>query len=499
VILVAVLPGCGLALVLLAFAAAIAVMREPAQLVHDSQVSEVLPSSLLPQPIPVQPVQAQGPGIAAMPPAAADTPQQRQPPAKRQDPDGKKELSRLEGEQAKHVEPKAEKLNAGVKTVFKRRQQQTEGQLLEMLARVPAVALDRTVARRESNALLKVALLAQQSGHPHQDLTLRVLEQRPDLAGLPLRRGRACCLSKAVATQFDTCAPELRVADREPGMLRTRLETLYTEETWRKEETVPVLMQMLMADASEVREVLVDRLARMKGERATSALAQIALFDLHPGVREAAIRELASRPAKDSCHVLLKGFEHPWPVIAEHAAEAIVALHMHDLVPSLVKLLDRRDPRMPYRKDSTERYYVKNLVRVNHLRNCLLCHPPSLNGEGKVRGLVPSTNKALDSGSGGYFGSATGIFVRADITYLKQDFSAMLPVAKPRHWPARQRFDFFVRERLATPIDIQAALRRKKASPSDHQQSILFALRELTNRDLGAKVADWKAFARGKG
>jgi hypothetical protein len=78
-----------------------------------------------------------------------------------------------------------------------------------------------------------------------------------------------------------------------------------------------------------------------------------------------------------------------------------------------------------------------------------------------------------------------GPFVRADITYLKQDFSAMLPVTNPGLWPAEQRFDFFVRERLATERDFQKALARARAGPSDRHKAIRFALRELTGRAPG--------------
>ena len=42
-----------------------------------------------------------------------------------------------------------------------------------------------------------------------------------------------------------------------------------------------------------------------------------------------------------------------------------------------------------------------------------------------------------------------GIFVRADVTYLRQDFSVMQSVENPGKWPALQRFDFLVRIRPA--------------------------------------------------
>jgi hypothetical protein len=411
--------------------------------------------------------------------------------------DATKEVTPQQGQQEKPTEPKAETHPAaGFQAAVKRRQKRTEEDLLKLVGGAPSVSLDRTPARLESNALIRAAVVARAAGNTDEEMTLKVLDLRPDLAGLPLRRGRACRLSRPAAAHFDQCSAELRGRVSDTAALRTMLADALKVEKWLKDETVPVLMQMLMAESSPVREVLVEQLARMRGKQATAALARLALFDLHPKVREKAIGELARRDAQDYRRVLLKGFEHVWPVVADHAADALVALRRKEAVPVLVKLLDRPDAATPCRKDSTDRFFVKEVVRVNHLRNCLLCHPPSLQASDSIRGLVPPTNKPLDSGKGGYGADPTGIFVRADITYLKQDFSAMLPVARPGKWPAVQRFDFFVRERLATPRDIQAALIRRKAGAHPQREAMLFALRELTGRDLGPRAADWDRFIR---
>src|ERR1019366_2984149 len=68
---------------------------------------------------------------------------------------------------------------------------------------------------------------------------------------------------------------------------------------WQKPEAVPALMQMLMAENEAVREVLVDQVSRIEGKAATEALAQIAVFDLNPRVREQAILALEKRPVKE--------------------------------------------------------------------------------------------------------------------------------------------------------------------------------------------------------
>src|SRR5262249_50245487 len=129
--------------------------------------------------------------------------------------------------------------------------------------------------------------------------------------------------------------------------------------------------------------------------------------------------------------------------------------------------------------------FLRELVRVNHLQNCLLCHPASLSPQDTPRGRVPS------AGNFAYYSGTGGTFVRADITYLNKDFSVSLPVG--RGGPS-QRFDFLVREREALPSDVLESQIRQEAGPSEQHRAVFFALRELTDRDLGHRVADWKEF-----
>jgi hypothetical protein len=354
------------------------------------------------------------------------------------------------------------------------------------------VSLDRTAGRVESHAAVAAALKARAAGNKSNDVTLALVDLRPDLAGLPFRRGQACRLSPEATAHFDECATALRSLVFTPANLIGQFTTDAKRDRWLKEGSVAVLMQMLMSEAFGVREILVEQLARVKGKSATAALAQVALFDLEPRVRERAIGALAARPARDYRHTLLRAFEHPWPVIADHAAEALAALKMKDAVPDLVALLDRPDPAAPYRKPLTPLRFVKEMVRVNHLRNCLLCHPPSFASTDKIRGLVPATDQPLSQAY--YQAPNKGIFVRADITYLKQDFSRMLKVARPGKWPEVQRFDFFVRERIASERDRQASSARMNAGLHPQQHSLMFALRELTGHDPGSTVGDWKEY-----
>jgi len=69
--------------------------------------------------------------------------------------------------------------------------------------------------------------------------------------------------------------------------------------------------------------------------------------------------------------------------------------------------------------------------------NCLLCHAPSSGEKEPIRALVPEKGKELPVE---YYESRKGTFVRADVVYLKQDFSVMQPVEKAAPWPSVQRF-----------------------------------------------------------
>jgi hypothetical protein len=374
------------------------------------------------------------------------------------------------------------------RVVVKRRVECSEMNMFLQISAAPTVSLDRSSSRHESGTVVQTAKQFLAAGSANPDAALLLIDARSDLAGLPLRRGTACRLTPTAAAHLDTCSGALRGMAREPSALHKLLNDEDPKvNMWLKAESVSVLMQMLMAETAAVREVLAEQLSRIEGKPATEALAQLALFDLAPGVRERAIRALATRPASDYRLLLLRGFEHPWPAVADHAAEAIVALKWKDTVPTLVRLLETPDPQAPYRKVAGGPSFVRELVRVNHLRNCLLCHPPSFDTQDKVRGLVPSPNRPLPVQPVVSWRSepSPGLFVRADVTYLKQDFATMMPVDNPGAWPNTQRFDFFVRERIASYHDL------KKAGRDEHKQSLLFALHELTGQKLDS-ADNWK-------
>src|SRR5262249_27332536 len=159
-------------------------------------------------------------------------------------------------------------------------------------------------------------------------------------------------------------------------------------------------------------------------------------YDLNRDVRQSAIAALSKRPRAEYRATLLEGFRHPWPPVAEHAAEALAQLQDLNAVPKLAVLLDAADPVAPCRNNQG-RWEVKELARVNHLRNCVLCHAPSKDEKDVLRAPVPSPGKALPEG---YYQRFTGPAIRADVTYLRQNFSVLEPVAEADPWPALQRF-----------------------------------------------------------
>src|SRR5689334_7770680 len=95
---------------------------------------------------------------------------------------------------------------------------------------------------------------------------------------------------------------------------------------------------------------------------------------------------------------------------------------------------------------------VREAVRINRLKNCLMCHPPiqqvkaqtllagALQGKATVPvGVVPVPGQEIPKS---YTDEMTArIFVRADATHLRQDFSVRLDVANMDPWPTSQRFD----------------------------------------------------------
>jgi hypothetical protein len=339
---------------------------------------------------------------------------------------------------------------------------------------------------------------------------LELFAKRADLKGLPVRNGADCQAGAKEAVDMQKLSREVRgasaklsrsrnsgfslsEAQRHDSELVRLLDHLKLRAETPDEAAARTLPQMLQAEGVGVRLHLVKMLSAIKGDKASVALAQRVVFDLSQEVREAAVKALKERPAKEYRPTLLEGLRYPWAPAADHAAEALVNLDDRDAALDLAGLLDQPDPLAPF-QDKDKKWLAPELVRVNHLGNCLLCHAPSFAKDDPVRGVVPERYKPLPVV---YYDDPKGDFVRADVTYLKQDFSAVQPVSDHGQWPRQQRFDYLIRKRELSNDEVALLTSTEDTGawrPATYPQreAVLWALRELTGEDVGDKSEDWR-------
>lgn len=362
---------------------------------------------------------------------------------------------------------------------------------------------------------------------------------RPDLVGLPLTMGDHCRLTAARANELAAAAEAVRACllatsqpprhdfwqlyarncarEAENAKNRWALASFLNEVSTTKplgpppedaaqKETVTLarlaaLMQVLAPEPVSVRLGLVKYLVEISHPEAARALARLAVFSEECEVRQAAVVALKERRATDYTDTLLGSLRYPWPPVAERGAEALVKLGRADLVPKLVDLLAAPDPRAPVTtEDDPPTYRVRELVRINHHRNCLLCHAPGDGGsaeQGRVTAGIPIPEFPLSPGpSTGYQRAPSLPAVRFDVTYLRQDFSVFQPVANAQPWPEMQRYDFLVRTREVT--ELEAVAYKNQLAPAEpgqlspYQRATVKALRELTGHDAPPTVDAWR-------
>ena len=233
----------------------------------------------------------------------------------------------------------------------------------------------------------------------------------------------------------------------------------------------------------------------------------MALYDPEASVRGTAVKALKREPLDRYGTKLVDGFRHPSRHVAEHAADAIVALELFELLPKLVDFLAEPDPAAPFEVEQAGKkvLMVREVVKLNHHRNCLLCHAPATAATASqiarsgLLARVPSPDEELPpSNSRVYYslGRGDAALVRADETYLRQDFTVMQAVEDSGKWPKMQRFDFLVRTRNLSADEIkQRELAQTPAAddvPSAHHRAALYALSQLTWTYLGSKRDDWR-------
>jgi hypothetical protein len=264
---------------------------------------------------------------------------------------------------------------------------------------------------------------------------------------------------------------------------------------------IAALMQVLAPMSPAMRLGLVKYLSTVSHVEATQALAKLAIFSSEEEIRKIAIDALKVRRERDYTSVLVHGMNYPWPAVARRAAEAVAKLERTDMVPQLIEMLEQPDPRAPVVQKIKQKRtpVVRELVRVNHHRNCLLCHAPGNTGKVSAETLtaaVPVPGQPLTPPAGGYNNTQPDILVRVDVTYLRQDFSSLQPVADANPWPEMQRFDFLVRERTLTDEECTAyrekLSKREPGEFSPYQRAALAALRDLTGRDTEPTPEAWR-------
>lgn len=433
--------------------------------------------------------------------------------------------------------------------------------LLNLLKQAPEIALHepfpKTISKTEARAriakFLESALVMNRSAKEADAFVKNLLETRADLDGLPFLLGKACRLEPEKAARLAVAAAMVRSPVGRGGartttmsMATTSQETYPFGEFWRQwtsavdlrsmagrlpddgrnsrnttwninaahvQTGIGALSQILGGEEPRFRKALVMNLVGQENSFAAKTLAKFAVFDADHEVREIALVGLRHRRAEDYVAELAAAVRYPWAPAARHAAEALVRLEVKEAIPSLIDFLDEPNPAAPFavEKKGKKVFAIRELVRVNHHRNCQLCHAPAdpsnRDDPGQVLAMTPIPGEPLPpSISLVYYSSQRSgiVAVRADTTYLRQDFSALLPVADAEPWPEQQRFDFLIRTRVLSAEE--TAMRQGEAEPkcsSPHHEAALTALRQLTGHDLGPDAEAWRrlggdgAFSRG--
>jgi hypothetical protein len=337
----------------------------------------------------------------------------------------------------------------------------------------------------------------------HEESVLNLIAHRTDLAGLPVRGESECRASPEAAKTLQQVSNLVRRAQvranrvnrDNPGAALTNgtasherdlslVKALADRKEWLKDEYSAGLAQMLCVETTPVRLQLTKMLGATKGRNASIALARQSLFDLNSEVRQAAVEALTARPREEYRLTLVYGLRYPLPAVADRAATTLVAVEDRGAVSFLEKLLDLPNPTAPTVNEK-KKWTVAEVVKVNHLRNCVLCHAPSNGEDNPVPGFVPERGKEIPVT---YYAQPEGSFVRADVTYLKQDFSLMEEMADPGKWPARQRFDYLIRQRELTDQEI-IDMADGAADPAKsylQREAVRRALDKLTASDSGS-------------
>lgn len=333
-----------------------------------------------------------------------------------------------------------------------------------------------------------------------------LLSEKPELKGFDLAMGDDCHLCESDADTLQ------RISDT-AGRLLSRFDSFGTRQftavdarrrssvktvakavayTNNPDQAIGTLDQMLQIEDAGIRIELVKSLGQLDSRTACKLLACYAKYDVESNVRVAATDALRSFPSDMCRKELLAGFRYPWPKVAKHAAEAIVRLNDTESVPTLIKYLKSPDPRMP-RKSKSGAFISREMVAINHLRNCMLCHLDSHNPKDKGRGLIPYWNREMPNNY--YISRQLELArVRADVTYLRQDFSVLLDVEDHGPWPKSQRFDYVARAKAISHVEAEQLSEKISSESNEYRIAIGKALRLLTQ--LSPPNDTWEAWSK---
>lgn len=397
-------------------------------------------------------------------------------------------------------------------------------------ARVPEVAVSARFdpkiqphqAKQQLSSFIQEIRATNNGGKNKDAFVLANINRRPELRGLPFVMGDACRLDPNKAQSFQSSVSAVR-----DGMERD-LHTPHEKEHvafWNTylagtgnqgldtEHGVAALAQILGPEKKSLRTDLVHRLGASNRAEATRVIARAAVFDLEGDVRMAAIKVLKEKKKQrdaDVTEVLLHGLRYPMSVVAKHAAQAMIMLDRKDLLPQVADVLDEPSPGDPIEVTVNDQkvHAVREVVKINHHRNCLLCHPPSSQQapESEVPGVMPIPGSPFPSSPKEAYGKAQSFgepMVRADTTYLRQDFSMMWPVENAAPWPQMQRFDFLVRTRPVEGRELAALQAKMQARGADfqseNQKAAIRVLTELSGQqNVAANAAAWKRVVGGR-
>jgi hypothetical protein len=404
--------------------------------------------------------------------------------------------------------------------------------LPKTLAEVPEVFFQEPLAKKSdvADAMHHTARVIDRIHHLNaknaDGFVIAMLSKRADLAGLPFIMGDDCRMKPTESRQFAAALGAIRGAREPAGSLKPSSGPGFTVKTPEHSKLIEAyqmllakaieksdagarvasLMQVLGPESAADRHGLARYLAGESHVAATRALAKLAIFSEEPRIRAEAIGALKERRKKDYTDILLSGLNYPWPDVAAYSSDAIARLGRTDLIPELIDVLARPDPRAPQVRESAGKKatVVREVVRVNHLHNCLLCHAPVASDTkmttqeseefAKLTAQVPVPGEALTAY---YRPSNPDILVRFDVTYLRQDFSMNLAVPDADPWPNMQRYDFLVRNREVTTEDAKTLEKLfQSEAPSVYQLAVHAALRELTGVNAQPTAAAWSEALR---